>query len=162
VRRGNNVFVGHNGAIHGYTALILFSVSKQVGVIALTNGPLPPDAIAVEVLDRLVSMPAPEQQAQPRRPGPTPNEWRRFMGHYHALAAGGNASVECHDGVLQFRAWTPPGAPPLPPARLRPTADPSVFTVLNGPSAGEPLTFHVAADGSVAGLARSGAFLDRS
>jgi hypothetical protein len=47
-------------------------------------------------------------------------------------------------------------APPLPPVPLEPSAQPDVFQVTQGRYAGEPLTFRLAADGSVTGFSASG------
>jgi len=158
LRVGDNVYIGHGGGIHGFVTQILFNVERRTGAIALTNGIGPSGEVAVAALERLLAADA--EQAKKRRgratPAAVPAELRRFLGYYVGAMGGPPLHVEYREGGLRVVMPAVGSAPPPPPMRLEPTAEPHVFMVKNLRYAGEPLTFRTDAEGNVTGLAASG------
>jgi D-alanyl-D-alanine carboxypeptidase len=157
LRRGDNVYLGHGGGIHGFITQILFNKQRRTGVIALTNSGGPgADAIAGEMLELIMAAekdaPKPVQE---RRPAPTPPDWKRFLGRY-ASRGSVPLHVECREGVLQVFMPVPAGMPPLPAIKLKATDVPHQFMVENGRWAGELLTFRLNDNGVVSGFEASG------
>jgi len=112
----------------------------------------------VAALARLLAADA--EQAKKRRgratPAAVPAELRRFLGYYVGAMGGPPLHVEYREGGLRVVMPAVGSAPPPPPMRLEPTAEPHVFMVKNLRYAGEPLTFRTDAEGNVTGLAASG------
>jgi CubicO group peptidase (beta-lactamase class C family) len=158
MRRGERVFVGHGGSIHGFITRVLFSVPRRTGVIVLTNEGRH-DVANLTAVDALeILMQADEQAARetpPPVPLPTPSEWRRFLGRY-SLTFGGLVNVECRAGALRLAEPAPTLTSLHAPARLDPTDEPHVFRVTEGRANGELLTFDVADDGAVRGFTLAG------
>jgi D-alanyl-D-alanine carboxypeptidase len=157
IRRGDNVYLGHGGGIHGFITQVLFNLQHRVGAIVLTNsGAGVPQAIALEMLERV--LPAAKQaasQTRAARPVTTPAAWLPLLGYYSA-GIGGMLSVQCRGGVLILATPAPAAGPPPPPVRLSPTDAPDAFLVENGRYAGEVLRFRHSADGTVTGFSASG------
>jgi hypothetical protein len=156
-RRGDNVYVGHGGGIHGFNTQILFNKLHRTGVIVLANGIGPVGEIAIEMLELLMAaehdVAKPVVQAQPI---PTPPQWKRFLGRYLPMLGGSPVHIECRAGVLILTAPPTPAVPTPQPTHLEPTDQPHVFVAKEGRLAGEPLTFRLAADGAVTGFTVSG------
>jgi D-alanyl-D-alanine carboxypeptidase len=156
-RRGDNVYVGHGGGIHGFVTQVLFNEQYKTGAIALLNSVGPADQIAGEVLERVIAAQKEDTQRAARgRPAPTPPEWRRFLGYYAGAIGGPPMQVQCRDGRLQVGMSPMAQAPALPPTLLEPTDDPLIFMATNGRYAGEPLAFRVDPEGAVIGFKASG------
>ncbi len=156
-RRGDNIYHGHGGGIHGFISQVYFHKPTKTGAIVLTNsgGHAMSAPIALEVTEAVVSAERARPAASDRRFMPTPEGWRRFIGRYMA-GPGGIAHIECHDGQLMITIPSAPGMPPVPPTLLEATSEEQVFLCRNGRYAGEDLTFRMAADGAVTGFAVSG------
>ena len=154
MRRGENVYLGHGGSIHGFFTQILFSMAHRTGVIVLTNEGRSsmPNAAAIEMLDLLVG--AEKEAIRPteiRRPAPTPAEWKPFLGRYH-FWRGGLVHVEFRTGSLMLATPTPDAVSLHAPARLEPTDSPHVFRLAEGRGNGELLTFHTSPGGAITGF----------
>lgn len=157
-RRGDRVFHGHGGSIHGFITQVLFSKAAKVGVIVLTNEGRHAAAgqIAVEMLEALVE--AVEQDQQPgdaQPPAPTPAAWRAYLGRYEYWR-GGLVHVEARAGRLMLAL--PPGIESSlhAPTPLEPTEQPHVFRVGAGRGAGELLHFELTPAGDAAGFTLAG------
>jgi CubicO group peptidase (beta-lactamase class C family) len=158
LRRGDNVYIGHGGGIHGFITQVLLNAEHRTGAVVLTNGISPAGEIAVEVLERVI---AAEQEGEWRRrprprPTATPEDLRRYLGFYVGAIGGQPLHVEYRDGGLRLVMPLAGSAPPPPPMLLEPADQPHVFTVKNQRYAGEPLTFRLADDGTVTGFSSSG------
>jgi len=158
LRRGERVYHGHGGSVPGYRSQIFFEASLKVGMIVLIDGVGPADQVAVELMDTLAEHVQEAEAARPpAAPRPTPPEYRRFLGLYRMLRVGDlPARVEYRDGTLRLKDAAVSPFPGGLPTILEPTDNPLVFMVRNGRYAGEPLTFGVAEDGSVAGFRAAG------
>lgn len=80
MRRDAFSFTGHGGAVAGYLASMYFSRPAQVGVVLFRNavgGKLNPDALAVDILSRLV-----ESAKQHRAVAMDPKAFDAFVGRY--------------------------------------------------------------------------------
>lgn len=157
-RRGEQVFHGHGGSIHGFITQVLFSVPRRAGVIVLTNEGRhgAANTMAVEALEMvLAALPEDESPEEWSSPVPTPPELRPYLGHYE-FWRGGIVQVECRDGRLML--GVPPGTVQSlhAPAPLEATEQPHVFRVGAGRGAGELLTFTAGTDGSVTGFLLAG------
>jgi len=157
-RRGERIYHGHGGSIHGFITQILFSKPHKIGVIVLTNEGRHGAAslIAVEMMDSLVEAAGTAGQADEwTAPAPTPPAWRSYLGRYEYWR-GGLIHVEARDGRLMLAL--PPGVEGSlhAPAPLEPTEELHVFRVGAGRGAGELLTFHVSASGEVSGFLLAG------
>ena len=158
MRRGDNVYTGHGGGIHGFITQVLFNAEHRTGAVVLTNGISPAGEIAAEVLERVLAADKERQmQRRPRtRPAAAPEELRRYLGFYVGAMGGQPLRVEYRDAGLRLVMPAAGSAPPPPPMLLEPAEQPHVFTVKNLRYAGEPLTFRLAPDGSVTGFSASG------
>lgn len=158
IRRGENVYLGHGGGIHGFISQILFNKPHRTGAIALTNGSGPgAPEIAVETMEMLMTAANEAPRPAPRqRPVPTPPEWKRFLGRYVPPRGGIPLQVECRQGALVVTLPAPPAMPAPPPTHLEATDRPHVFLAKDGRWAGEPVTFRLAEDGTVAGFDATG------
>jgi D-alanyl-D-alanine carboxypeptidase len=156
MRSGENVYLGHGGGIHGFITQILFNQERKLGAIALTNGVGPAAEIALEVMERVVAEDAKAPKRSARTAGAIPAAWRAYLGYYVSPLGGPPIQVEYRNGELLLISPPAASGPALPPTRLAPTEEPHIFTVLNNRYAGEPLTFRVAADGTVTGFVASG------
>ncbi len=158
MRRGDNVYLGHGGSMHGFITQILFSKAHRTGVIVLTNEGRHGVAslAAVDLLELLLPAVKELEQEEEDQPAlPAPAEWKRFLGRY-SLWAGALTQVEFRDGSLCLAPPPPDVAALHAPARLAPTADPAVFRVTQGRAAGESLRFEIDAAGGVRGFLLSG------
>jgi CubicO group peptidase (beta-lactamase class C family) len=157
-RRGDHVFIGHGGSIHGFITHILFHKVSRTGVIVLTNEGRHQVAAtaALDLLDILLREHAAQPGAQANAlPSATPPEYRRFLGRYQ-LWAGAVTHVECRDGKLRLAPAPPEKTGLHAPATLAPTADSLVFRVTQGRAAGELLTFTPGEDDAIGGFTLSG------
>ena len=157
-RRGERVYVGHQGGTVGFSARVAFSTADRVGIVVLTNGEAPASALALSLMDRLVDAARAHPRVQPpARPLPLPDAYRDLVGLY-AWADGGDAiRVEWRGGALTV-LWV--GAE-LPRPTLEPTDDPDAFTIRGGNHTGERAVFRRGAADAVAGLDFAGFPLDR-
>lgn len=157
LRRGDNVYLGHGGGIHGFITQVLFNTQHRVGAIVLTNtGAGVPQLIAIEILEQLVEAAKPAQTPGPQtRPTATPDAWKPYLGYYRA-GIGGMMTIEFRDGslILTVPALVP--GPQFPPARLDPIDEPGAFLVKNGRYAGELLRFRRGLNGAIIGFSASG------
>jgi CubicO group peptidase (beta-lactamase class C family) len=154
MRKGNNVYGGHGGGIHGFISQIMFSTPHRTGAIALVNGAGPAQEFALEALELIVAAEKERKPTLPAQPPKrTPPEWQRFLGRYGFN--GGQQTIECRDGRLLLVIPTLPGGRTLPPAELEPTGEPLVFIVRGGRYSGESLTFRQSDDGTVTGFVSS-------
>ena len=96
-----------------------------------------------------------------RKPVPTPEKYRRFIGRYEDPQMGGVVWIVSRGGELVILNPGSATIPPAPDQRLVPTDDPLVFTVEGGRPAGEPLVFRLAKDGTVVGFLMSHAWAFR-
>jgi len=160
-RRGDNIYHHHNGGIHGFLTKITFNKLHRVGTIVLTNGNpnMAFEMIGYEILEAMI--PAIRESAPPpklRKPLPTPEKYRRFIGRYEDPQIGGIVWIASRNGELVI---VNPGSAVVPPAAdqlLTPTDDPLVFTLDAGRPAGEPLEFRVNKEGKVVSLLMSHAW----
>ncbi|MGI8549908.1 MAG: serine hydrolase domain-containing protein [Dehalococcoidia bacterium] len=163
LRRGEQIFHGHGGSIHGFITQILFSKPARLGVIVLTNEGrhAAANTIAVEMLQMLLEHePGVENPASWEPPLPTPSQWRRLLGQYE-FWRGGMVHIEYRDGML--RLALPPGVTQAlhAPAVLRPTEQEQTFCIEGGRAAGELLRFRLAPSGAVLGFTVAGFTYDR-
>jgi CubicO group peptidase (beta-lactamase class C family) len=158
VRRGENVYLGHGGSMHGFITQIRFHKATGTGVIVLTNQGRH-DVAGLASLDMMeLLLPAVRAQqaaSRERLPTPTPQDYRRFLGRYQ-LWGGAVTHVEFRDAGLRLMPAPPDQAALHAPARLAPTADPLVFRVTQGRAAGELAEFEAEEDGSIRGFTLSG------
>lgn len=157
-RRGERIYHGHGGSIHGFITQILFSVPRRAGVIILTNEGRHSAAgtIALETLDVLVdAIEAEPEGGAWESPRATPAAWQPLLGRYEYWR-GGLLHVETREGRL--RLVLPPGVESAlhAPSALEPTEQAYVFRVAEGRGAGELLTFQTEPDGDVAGFTLAG------
>lgn len=155
-RRGEHIYLGHGGGIHGFITQVLFNEARRTGAIILANGIGPSGEIAAQVLEMVLAADrdAPKGAAA-QRPPSVPAEWQRFLGRYTG-GMGMPVHVEFREGGLIIAVPPTPGVPPLPPTHLKPAGEPHVFEALDGRYAGEAVTFRLAPDGAVTGFVTSG------
>ena len=156
-RRGDRVYHGHGGSVPGYRSQIFFDASLKVGIVLLIDGIGMADSIAAPLMDTAAEHVAAAERARPSAaPSPTPPEYRRYLGLYQMLRVGDTSTrVEYRGGKLHLKD-VPAGPFGAPPVTLDPTDQPTVFMVRGGRYAGEPLTFHLDAEGAVTGFTASG------
>jgi D-alanyl-D-alanine carboxypeptidase len=156
-RRGERIYHGHGGSIHGFITQVLFSKARRSGVIVLTNEGRHSAAgiIAAEMLETLLQADEGAEAVEWEPPAPTPAAMRRFLGRYEYWR-GGLVHVEARNGTLVLAL--PPGVETSlhAPSPLEPTEQPHVFRVGAGRGAGELLTFNLAPDGEVDGFLLAG------
>ena len=157
-RRGERVYVGHQGGTVGFSARVAFSTADGIGVVVLTNGEAPASVLALSLMDQLVDATRAHPRVQPpARPLPLPEPYRDLVGLY-AWADGGDAfRVEWRGGALTV-LWV--GAE-LPRPILESTDDPDAFTIRGGNHTGERAVFRRGPADAVAGLDFAGFPLDR-
>ena len=157
-RRGERVYHGHGGSVPGYRSQIFFDAALEVGIVVLIDGVGAVDQIAVELMDTLTSHVQSAESARPSAPPlPTPPEYRRFLGLYRMLRVGDvPCRIEFRGVQLQLKDGPASPLPGAPPIVLEPTDQPLIFMVRGGRYAGEPLTFSLADDGTVAGFKAAG------
>jgi CubicO group peptidase (beta-lactamase class C family) len=150
--RENGVsWVGHSGAMFGFTTNISFEPEEGLGGIVLLNGIGPADklarALAAEVLPAHRDARALEQ-APAAPPAATPLAWQELLGTYQEVEFAWDVRIECRGSDL---VCVIPDAAESP-FRLEPTPNPLVFTVHGGRHAGEAALFLRGTDGRVDGL----------
>jgi D-alanyl-D-alanine carboxypeptidase len=157
LRLQNNIHLHHSGSVPGFLSTIAFHKPSRLGVVVLTNkqGHNAAAAIAFGALEALLAEDTRRGRPAPARaPVPTPAKLRPLLGRYASSPVFGILlQIEFRNGALVL--VTPPDPympPPPPPAPLAATDEAAVFLVGGGRPAGETLTFHLAADGSVTGL----------
>lgn len=126
-RRGDNVYPGHGGGIHGFTT-----------------------QLAVEMLESVLKA---EAAAPKPLPAPSftsmPPAWQPFLSRYTG-PLGLHIQIEHRTSGLVI------AAPTQPPTYLDPADEPHIFLAKDQRFAGERLTFRLAADGGVTGFDVSG------
>src|SRR5215212_11002051 len=157
-RRGDRVYHGHGGSVPGYRSQIFFDASLKVGIVVLIDGVGMADEIAASLMDTTDEHVAAAGKARSDvPPSPTPPAYRRFLGLYQMLRVGDMSTrVEYRGGKLHLKDAPAGPFPGAPPVTLDPTDQPTVFVVRGGRYSGEPLTFHLDADGAVTGFKASG------
>ena len=142
-RIGNHVYHNHGGGIHGFGTQVWFNVPARTGVVLLINMWPPHGGLetAQEVLEMVLNADeaAPSVPEQPRLE-PTPEELRRFLGHYRA-EPGIDVNIEWRDGSLRL---VPHGGSVYSlhaPAVLEPTDKEEEWLVRGGRAAGETALF---------------------
>jgi CubicO group peptidase (beta-lactamase class C family) len=148
VRRGDVVWIGHSGGLHGFRSHVCFDPKLEVGAIALINGVGDAPALALELAEiarEAIAAAPPRIEA----PQPTPDAYRALIGVYFDRELGVTLRVEWRDGRLtivdpQLPSWRP---------TLTPTDDPDVFLIDAGyRQSGENAVFKRLPDGRVASV----------
>ena len=150
---GEDVYLGHGGAVPGFLTRIDFNPERRLGVIVLTNtdGHSASASMAQEIIKAVTVADAAQQKtATFRKPTPTPEEWRDYIGAYTTLLFGWQIEIECRDGALLL--YPPDGDDGIPLHELDPADDPDAFLVSVGHFAGETLRFRRSDDGTVTGF----------
>ncbi len=154
MRRGDNVYLGHGGSIHGFLTQILYNMAHRTGVIVLTNegrNPMP-NAAAIDMMDMLIEAATSTPASAPHvKPAPTPAAWKPLLGRYH-FWRGGLVQIECRAGALVLAPPTPGAISLHAPAKLEGAGAPHVFRLTEGRGNGELLTFHTSPGGSITGF----------
>jgi CubicO group peptidase (beta-lactamase class C family) len=150
IRLGDAPWVGHTGSWNGWRAIVRFRPADGLGVIALTNGSVRPNALAHEiagiVLEAHLAAETPTVPAS--RAEPTPETWRELIGLYREDDYGFGVRVEVRDGRLIVVDESDPSDRPA----LDATEDPLTFALTSGEMVGETVTFLRNAAGEIAGL----------
>jgi D-alanyl-D-alanine carboxypeptidase len=157
-RRGENIYHHHSGGIHGFLTKITFNQLHRIGTIVLTNGNphLAFETIGYELLETIIpAIHAAEATPAMKKPVPTPEKYRRFIGTYQDSQMGGTLWIGSRNGELVILNPGSASVPPAPDQRLIPTDDPLLFTVDSGRPAGEPLQFRLGKNGKVVALLMS-------
>jgi D-alanyl-D-alanine carboxypeptidase len=145
-RRGETIWVGHAGAIDGFTAYAGFLPAEQLGVIALTNGIGEPIELALQlgeiVREAIVNPPPGAARAE------VPEPVRELVGLYVLEMFDELVRIEWRAGELCVVNPLVPGPPPT----LSPCSEADTFVVDGGRDAGEEAAFLRAGDGRVCGL----------
>ncbi|MGA2835634.1 MAG: serine hydrolase domain-containing protein [Acidimicrobiales bacterium] len=148
VRRDDVIWIQHSGGWHGFSSDICFDPVSGVGAIALVNGVVAAEELAMEaaaIARRAVNAAAPVIEP----PAPTPEPFRPLLGIYAEAALGSFLRLEWRDGKLTFVDPAAPGSCPT----LSPTDDPDVFLIDPGVrQSGETAIFRRRADGRVASV----------
>jgi CubicO group peptidase (beta-lactamase class C family) len=154
MRRGDNVFLGHGGGIHGFTTQILFHLEHSLGAIVLLNGTGPSEELAVEMVEMVIKAKEAAPKAAPEvSPAPVPAAWRPYLGRYaRAGLMGRQVQVECRNGALLITVPSAPGRAAQRLTRLELGEQPHRFLAKDQRFAGEFATFSLAADGTVTGF----------
>jgi CubicO group peptidase (beta-lactamase class C family) len=157
VRRGDVVWVQHDGALHGFITSVCFDPKDGVGAIVLLNGFGEAHALAMQIAglarDAVRAAPPPVEPAPP-----LPDGWGDLLGLYADPDFTFTARLEWRDGRLTF---LDPDEPTWRPA-LVPTADADTFVVAPGVrESGEPCTFERREDGRVRSVTLGPARLSR-
>ena len=144
-RIGDRVHHNHGGGIHGFATQVWLNVPGRTGVILLINMWPPHGGLetAQEVLEMVLKADEAAPSApEPPRLEPTPEELRRFVGHYRA-EPGIDVNIEWRDGALRL---VPPGGSALSlhaPAVLEATGKEEEWVVHGGRAAGETALFTI-------------------
>lgn len=145
MRRGEQIWIMHSGALHGFRSNVCFDPLSRVGAITLINGVADASLLSMdlaEIARTAVMQSAPNIDP----PAPAPVEYLPLLGIYFDHDLGTTRRVEWRDGRLAIIA------PDLPTWRptLRPTEDPNVFLIEPGfRESGENAVFTRLTDGRV-------------
>ncbi len=158
-RRGEHVYVGHQGGTVGFSARLVFSLPDRIGVAALANGDAPASTLAMTLIEELVvaSRAHPRAATTADPPATIPAACRDLLGRYAWPEGADGCRVAWHEGALTLR-WIGVDAPA---PTLEPTRGADAFVIRGGHHTGEPAVFRRGPDGSVAGLNVAGLGLDR-
>jgi len=157
-RRGDDIYHHHGGGIQGFYTAATFNQRDRIGVVVLTNASGHPATfeIAYDVHDVVtptirdfLSISAVAAST------PVPEEYRSLLGSYERPDFDLLLNVVWRGGRLVL---VDPASPSAAPTLLSPTANPHVFEVESGRSAGEPLEFRLAPEGKVASFLLNYAF----
>ncbi len=159
-RRGERVYVGHQGGTVGFSARLVFSVPDRIGVVALANGDAPASALAMMLIEELVvaSRAHPRAPTTPDPPARIPQAFRDLLGRYVWPDGDDGCRVAWQDGALTL-CWIGDDAPA---PTLEPTRGAHAFVIRGGHHTGERAEFRRRPDGSVAELDFAGLRLDRA
>ncbi len=148
IRRGDQVWVMHSGALHGFRSNVCFDGKHEVGAIVLLNGVGDAAALSMDLAEMAREAVAASAPAV-HPPAAMPEAYRALLGLYFDPDLGLTRRVEWRDGKLFLRddeqpAWRP---------TLAPTDDPNVFLIEPGfRESGENAVFNRLADGRVASV----------
>ena len=145
-RRGDRVYHGHGGGVHGFGTATLWSRTENIGVIVLSS--LWPTTgagtIATELLDMLLDgsplVQHPQESADPRiQPAADPT-LSHLDGTYFAEPGLTRTVTATSDDTLHL-GFEDSGILGRIPVAARKTAGVAAFTVLAGRAGGETITF---------------------
>jgi CubicO group peptidase (beta-lactamase class C family) len=148
IRRGEQIWIMHSGALHGFRSNVCFDSRHKVGAIVLLNGVGDATALSMdlaEIARDAVAARAPRLEPPP----PMPEHYRDLLGVYFDRELGLTRRVEWRDGRLtivdpDLPAWRPTLA-------ATPAAD--VFLIEPGfRESGENAVFRRGGDGRVASV----------
>jgi D-alanyl-D-alanine carboxypeptidase len=154
-RVGENIYLHHSGADHGFLSFAAFNKPNRIGCIALSNstGQAATGRVTFEVLEMLMRAEAEIPKAPAAKIVATPWEYKKFLGTYVPMHFGGEVRIEFRSGELIFAIAPTIAMPqPPPPSPLAPTDEPNIFVATKGRPAGEKLIFECSSEGSVIGF----------
>lgn len=141
VRKGENVYLNHGGAVHGFSTSVIFNVPSRTGVIALLN--MWPVSVTSDLALNIANLVV-------EKAGPTSNvaHWSvksdavpgPYDGRYWA-EPGLTVTVQGTKTGIAFIATGKGEVSLHSPATLEPAGDEHAFTVVNGRGAGETAIF---------------------
>ena len=166
IRLSGASWLGHTGSLNGYRAIVRFRPAERLGVVALVNGSIRPNTLAHEIATIVLEAhraAAPEVPASP--PAAVPDGWRELLGIYREDDYGFGLRFEARGGKLMLVNEDDPTdrATLVPSGTGSGDVDPDAltFTMVDGDSAGEPVTFLRNAAGRIAAVNVSGTPLFR-
>ncbi len=151
-RLGENIYLHHAGADHGFLTMAAFNRPNRIGCIALSNstGQAATGRVAFEALEMLTRAVSDMPKAPPSKMVATPPEYKKYLGSYVPMHFGGEVRIEFRNGELIVAiAPTITMPQPPPPSPLERTDKPNVFIATKGRPAGEELIFECSLQGSV-------------
>jgi CubicO group peptidase (beta-lactamase class C family) len=149
VRLGDDVWTGHTGSLNGFRAIVRFRPADGLGVIALANGWVRPNALAHEIAGIVLEAHRAAPPAVPAAPPPpTPAAWRELLGEYREEEYGFGVRIEARDGALVMINEDDRSDR----STLVGSDDALVFTIGDGEAVGEPVVFLRNAAGAIAAV----------
>ncbi len=151
-RVGENIYLHHAGADHGFLTMVVFNRPNRIGCIALSNstGQAAPGRVAFEALEMLMRAATEIPKAPSSNIVPTPPQYKKYLGTYVPMHFGGEVRIEFRNGELIVAiAPTLTMPQPPPPSPLERTDKPNVFVATKGRPAGEEVIFECSPEGSV-------------
>jgi D-alanyl-D-alanine carboxypeptidase len=150
-RVGENIYMHHAGADHGFLTFAVFNRPNRIGCIALSNstGQAATGRVSFEALEVLMRASAEIPKVPASKMVATPQQYKRYLGTYVPLHFGGEIRIEFRNSELIVAIAPTMAVPqPPPPSPLEPTAEPNVFVATKGRPAGEKVVFECSPDGS--------------
>jgi CubicO group peptidase (beta-lactamase class C family) len=121
-RHGDERYVGHAGALHGFITRFALSPKDGVGAIALLNGMGDAEALAFDLLDQAVAAQRAQPLPQPDPPAPLFSAYAPLLGRYVWEEFAEVVTVEWRENALMLVIEDEQ-------LTLEPTADPVRFTM---------------------------------